>query len=94
MEFLHVECRCTNFRQAWANKDKKLVFLSLDMIHVSNIKLIYFKHIQLSYLGFGVTVVNAYRKVRKIKVGAQIIARRWNEKAAAQTPSQKSFSWH
>ena len=23
MEFLLVECRCANFRQAWANKDKK-----------------------------------------------------------------------
>ena len=51
MEFLRVESRCTNFRQAWANKDKKLVFLSLDMIHVSNIKRIYFKHIQQLYLG-------------------------------------------
>ena len=43
---------------------------------------------------FGVTVGNADRKVRKIKVGAQIIARRWYEKPAAQTPSQKSLSWH
>ena len=51
MGFLRVECRCTNFRQAWANKDKKLVFPSLDMISVSNIKPIYFKHVQQSYLG-------------------------------------------
>ena len=88
MEFLRVECRCINFRQAWAYKDKKLVFLSLDMIHVSNIKRIYFKHIATTII-FGVTVVNADRKVRKIKVSAQIIARRWYEKPAAQTPSQK-----
>ena len=57
MEFLRVECRCTHFRQAWTNKDKKLVFLSLDMIYVSNIKCIYFKHIQQSYLE--VNLVNA-----------------------------------
>ena len=51
MEFLRVECPCTNFRQAWANKDKKLVFLSLDMNHVLNIKRVHLKHIQQSYLG-------------------------------------------
>ena len=62
------------------------------MIYVSNIKLIYFKHIPT--IRFGVTVVNADRKVGKIKEGARIIARRWQEKAATQTPSQKSLSWH
>ena len=49
--FLRVESRCTIFRQSRANNDKKLVFLSLDMIYVSNINRIYFKHIQQSYLG-------------------------------------------
>ena len=34
MEFLRVECRCTNFRQEWANKDKKLVFLSLSFTYL------------------------------------------------------------
>ena len=43
---------------------------------------------------FEVTVGNADRKVRKMKVGAQIIARRGYEKPAAQTPPQKSLSWH
>ena len=36
------------------------------------------------------TVVNTDREVWKTKVGAQIIAIRWSEKPAAQTPSQKS----
>ena len=46
MGFLRVECRCTNFRQSWTNKDEKLVLLSLDMIYASNIKRTYFKHIK------------------------------------------------
>ena len=34
MRFLRFECQCTIFRQTWANKDKKLVFLSKDKIYV------------------------------------------------------------
>ena len=40
------------------------------------IEYIYIKHIYIT-ITFGVTVVNAGRKVGKINVGVQIKARRW-----------------
>ena len=34
--FMRLKCGCTIFGQAWANKDKKLVFVSLDTIYILN----------------------------------------------------------
>ena len=51
------------------------------MIYVSNIKRIYFKHIHTTII-FGVTVVNADRKVGKIMVSVQIIAKMARESSS------------
>ena len=75
MRFLRFECRCTISRQAWENKDTKFMFLSLH----NDVRIKYQEYIFKAYttIIFGVTVVNADRKIVKIKGGAQIIARRW-----------------
>ena len=75
MGFLRVECRCTNFRQAWANKDTKITIPIIRYdLHIK-----YQVYIFQTYttIIFGVTIANADRKVGKIKVGAPIIAKRW-----------------
>ena len=65
MGFLRAECRCTIFRQAWANKDKKIGILTIR--YDFDIKYQAYSFLAYTTIIFGVTVVNADRKIGKIK---------------------------